>query len=171
MTVIEKRTSELQLQSAKTFEVVVQHWAMTQMDGPIQLMARFDDAARQLIVVGGGMQTVFFAVLALSDLKTRIPLIVVAVVLGPLLALVFCAAKVICTLPTRMAASDTYKLALQIGQHDGLPEPELTAAINSWCIDVDKVVHRKHRWLFSANIAFWLSSLSAATTLLLLMRM
>lgn len=170
MDIIEVAVVERTIRSPESLEGVVQHWAKTRIDGPLDAMARFDEAARQLIIIGGVMQTVVFAVLGLSEMKARIPVALVPIALFPLLLLVIFAAKVICTVPMKMEAIDTYLLALKLGDAPGLPEHELTDAVRRWCLQVDDIIRRKHRWLLCANIAFWITSASTAVCLVLLLR-
>jgi hypothetical protein len=61
------------LQSKPSFEAVVQHWAKARIDGPMQVIARFDEAAKQLIATGSLLQGVFFAVVALGKWKNDFP--------------------------------------------------------------------------------------------------
>jgi len=146
--------------SKQSFDAVVQHWAKARIDGPMQVIARFDDAAKQLIATGGLLQGLFFAVVALGKWKNDFPFsmwFVVAFFL-PLLAMVFCAAKVICTVPLKMEAIDTYLLMQRAGSPSGVNGEELTDAMRRWCFTVDRIALVKHRWLLAANLLFLASS-------------
>lgn len=59
----------LSFSSKQSFEAILQHWAKARIDGPMQVVARFDEAAKQLITVGGLLQGLFFAVVALGGVK------------------------------------------------------------------------------------------------------
>jgi hypothetical protein len=157
--------------SAGTFEAVLQHWAKARIEGPMQVIARFDDAAKQLIALGGLLQGLFFAVVALGGLKGHIPLWVVPLFFLPLIALVFCAAKVICTVPAQMEAIGTYTLMKRAADPKGIPDEDLTKAIQRWCLSIDGIAKKKHRWLFWANMLFLLSSTLTMFLLLPLLMM
>ena len=155
------------VQSKASFEAVLQHWAKARIDGPLQVVARFDEAAKQLIATGGLLQGLFFAVVAIGNWKSAFPfpLWVVPLFFLPLLALIFCAAKVICTVPLQMEAIGTYLLMQRIGA-EGAPESDVADALQRWCKTIDRTALVKHRWLFAANILFLVSS---STTLLMLL--
>ena len=170
MAVTALPTLSTQFESKQTFESVVQHWAKARIDGPMQVIGRFDEAAKQLIATGGLLQGVFFAVVALGEWKTKFPsssLWIVALFFLPLLALVFCAAKVICTVPLKMEAIDTYLLMLHASDPAGVSSEELTDAVKRWCSTIDRIALVKHRWLFAANLLFLASSLLTLVLLLL----
>jgi hypothetical protein len=155
-------------ESKQSFEAILQHWAKARIEGPMQVIARFDEAAKQLIATGGLLQGLFFAVVALGEWKTSFPLPIwiVPVFFLPLLALVFCAAKVICTVPLKMEAIDTYTLMRRASAPAGVSHQDLTEAVQRWCFTVDHIALVKHRWLFAANLLFLASSL---LTLLMLL--
>lgn len=155
--------------SKETFESVLQHWAVARIDGPMKVTERFDEAAKQLIVVGGLMQGLFFAVVALKNPGSQAPLWIVSLFFLPLIALVFCAAKVICIVPLKMEAINTYTLMRRA--MDGVPDRELTAAVEEWCREIDRIAKEKHAWLFKANMLFLLSSVLAVGVLLPLIAM
>jgi hypothetical protein len=102
------------------FETVLEHWAKARIDGPMQVVARFDEAAKQLITLGGLFQGVFFTVVTFGGVKDPIPLWLLAVFFVPLVVLVICAAKVICTVPTKMEAIDTHALLRRAAAPEGL---------------------------------------------------
>jgi len=160
-------------ESKQSFEVILQHWAKARIDGPMQVIARFDEAAKQLIATGGLLQGPFFAVVALGKWKNDFPfpLWLVPLFFLPLLALVFCAAKVICTVPLQMEAIDTYMLMKRAADPVGVDDKELTKAVRGWCSTVDRIALVKHRWLFAANLLFLASSFLTLVLLLVLVFM
>ena len=157
-------------ESKQSFEVILQHWAKARIDGPMQVIARFDEASKQLIATGGLLQGLFFAVVALGKWKNDFPfpLWLIPLFFLPLLALVFCAAKVVCTVPLQMEAMDTYLLMKRAGDPSGVDDQELTQAMHRWCSSIDRIALVKHRWLFAAN---WLFLVSSSLTLILLLSM
>jgi hypothetical protein len=106
--------------SKAAFETILEHWAKARIDGPMQVVARFDEAAEQLITLGGIFQGVSFTVVTFGGVKDRVPLWLLAVFFVPPVALVICAAKVICTVPTKMEAIDTYALLRRAAAPEGL---------------------------------------------------
>ena len=96
------------------------------------------------------------------------PVWVIAVFFIPLLAYVFCAARVICTVPLKMEAMSTYLLMQRVGDQGGVRSEELRDAMDAWCKTIDRIALTKHRWLFCANVLFLVSS---ATTLTMLLRL
>lgn len=76
----------------------------------------------------------------------------------PLVVLVFCAAKVICTVPLQMEAIDTYMLMKRASDPSGVPDKDLLEAIQRWCLTIDRIALITHRWLLAANILFLVSS-------------
>ena len=84
------------------------------------------------------------------------------------LPMVFCAAKVICTVPLQMEAIDTYMLMKRAADPVGVDDKELTKAVRGWCSTVDRIALIKHRWLFAANLLFLASSFLTLVLLLAL---
>ena len=150
-------------QSQRCFETILEHWAKARIDTPLQSVARFDDAAKQLIAIGGTLQALFVAVFVFSSAAARIPARGVLLVVGLLLLFIFCAARVICTLPPDMEAMGAYSLFRKIGGA-GVSDEELKGAVDKWCLDMENLARTKHRWLRAANILFISSS---AVTMLL----
>jgi hypothetical protein len=143
--------------SPKCFEAILEHWARARIDTPLLVVARFDDAAKQLITIGGTLQALFIAVFALSNAAPRIPPWGILIIVPLLLTFIFCAARVICTLPPEMEAMGAYALFKKIGD-SGVSEVELKAAVDKWCIGIENLARTKHKWLFAANVLFILSS-------------
>jgi hypothetical protein len=160
--------AESVIQSRESFEAVLQHWGKARIDTPLQLMARFDDAAKQLIAIGGTLQGLLIAVFAFSNAAPRIPIWGIPIIVFVLLAFTFCAARVICTLPPSAEAIGTYELFKDVGT-SGVSSEKLTAAVDTWCKAIDKIAFKKHRWLLAANICFLASS--ALTVILVLVSM
>src|SRR5262249_1129310 len=129
---------ESTFKSPESFETILQHWAKARIDTPIQLINRFDDASKQLIAIGGTLQGLLIAVFAFSNAAPRIPMWGILVIVGLLLIFIFCAARVICTLPPKLEAMDAYSLFKKIAS-SGVPDDELERAIHSWCVDIERL--------------------------------
>ena len=149
--------TEPAFKNQESFDVILQHWAKARIDTPIQLVNRFDDAAKQLIAIGGTLQGLLIAVFAFSNAAPRIPAWGILVIVGLLLIFIFCSARVICTLPPKLEAMRTYGLFKKIAT-SGVPDSELEDAVHSWCVEIERLAKVKHRWLFAANILFLVSS-------------
>jgi hypothetical protein len=147
---------QLLSRSTAAFEALVQHWAQARVDGPLEVMKRFDEAAKQLIALGAILQGLLFAVVNLG-VKGHVPPWMTAIISVPLMALVFCGARVICTVPVRMEAIDTYLLMKRATEHGGIGNKSFTEAVQTWCRTVDDLAKRKHRWLIAANSLLLLS--------------
>jgi hypothetical protein len=72
---------------------------------------------------------------------------------------VFCAAKVICTVPKDLEAKDVYDLFRHSFYSDTSSDEELTKAIDQWCKEIENIARTKHRWLKGAHYLFIFSSM------------
>ncbi|MDX6447078.1 MAG: hypothetical protein QOH71_4152 [Blastocatellia bacterium] len=149
---------ESTFRSPESFEAVLQHWGKARIDTSLQLITRFDDAAKQLIAIGGTLQGLLIAVFAFSNAASRIPVWGIPLIVVVLLAFMFCAARVICTLPPAAEARGSYALFRKVGT-SGVSDEELTTAVHNWCVEIDTLAKNKHWWLLRANILFLFSSL------------
>ena len=86
----------------------------------------------------------------------------------PLLAVVVCAATVICAVPTDMNVHGALRLLARSAGPPAHAE-EVDAAIRSWCENMDRIAGKKARWLHYGNLAF--IAASAVTLGLLLSAM
>jgi hypothetical protein len=145
--------------AVKSFQAIIEHWGRGRIDMPLQVMARFDDAAKQLIAVGGAFQTLFLAVYAFGPVKGNVPLPAVLLLFVPLVAMIYCAARVVCTVPQKLEAKRAFVLFL-CGVSDGLTRERLADSFEEWCCDVEGVAERKHIWFKRANWLFLFSALS-----------
>lgn len=144
------------VKSEAGFEALLQHWAAARIDSPLHVIGRFDDAARQLIAVGAFIQGAYVAAFGFGNLRSSLPNWCIFSLFLPLLAMIFCAARVICLVPLRLEALETYGLLKQM--RVGLDEAELDSTMDQWCRNVDALAGAKRRWLHGANIFFLLAS-------------
>lgn len=142
--------------SESGFQELLQHWGQARVDSPLHVIGRFDDAARQLIAVGAFIQAAFVAAFGFGNLKITLPNWAVFLLFLPLLAMIFCAAKVICIVPLQLEAFRTYQLFK--GMRLGIAEHELDSTMDEWCKNVDTLARRKRRWLHGANWCFLIAS-------------
>lgn len=155
-------------ETKRTFDTVIDHWAKSRLDVPMQVIARFDDAAKQLITLGSVLQGLYIAVFAFGNLKQATPLWLIALLFVPLILLIFCAAQAICVVPVKKEAFDTYSL---FKSHSELSDEELTSAVDKWCQTIDGYADEKHRWLKAAKVFLVLNSIVSLGFLLSLIRM
>jgi hypothetical protein len=145
-------------QVSNSAEAFVQHWAKTRIDQPQQVMSRHDEAAKQLIAVSAFLQGAYLAVFTFGDLKGRVPTALLVPMFIPLLAVVVCAATVICAVPTDMNVHRALTLLRRAGTSSTC-SGDVDAAIKSWCDDIDLIANKKARWLHRGNLALIFASM------------
>jgi hypothetical protein len=155
-------------ETKRTFDAVIDHWAKSRLDVPMQVIARFDDAAKQLIMIGSVLQGLYMAVFGFGNLKQVIPIWLIALLFVPLVLLIFFAAQAICVVPLKKEAFDTYSL---FKSRSEISDEDLTLAVNNWCKTIDGFADAKHRWLWWAKLFLVLNSVASMLFLLGLMRM
>jgi hypothetical protein len=128
------------------------HWAEARIDSPLNVIGRLDEAAKQLIAVGGIIQAAYVAGFAFGDLTGKLPDWAIVALFVPLISMIFCAAKVICLIPKDLEASDTYELFKRM--RSGFEEKEVDSAMSRWCKGVDSLAKKKRLWLHVANLSF-----------------
>jgi hypothetical protein len=134
------------------FRALLQHWAIARIDTPLDVIARFDEAAKQLIAVGGIIQAAYVAGFAFGGLKGALPTWGIVLLFAPLILMIFCAAKVICLVPKELQAFSTYELFKQM--RSGIEEAKIDSAMNEWCKGIDSLAKKKRLWLHAANLSF-----------------
>jgi len=135
------------------FRALLQHWAIARIDTPLDVIARFDEAAKQLIAVGGIIQAAYVAGFVFGGFKEKLEWWGIVSLFVPLISMCFCAAKVICLVPKKTHALSTYELFKQM--RSGIEEAEVDSAMNEWRKDIDSLAKKKRRWLHAANLSFW----------------
>lgn len=146
-------------ESNPTFTNIVEHWGKARIDVPMQLLARFDDAAKQLIILATFLQGVYFSVFTFGNLKQPLHLVILFFLFISLFSIIVCAAKAVCTVPLKKEAFDTYAL---FKTSSGLSEAELTNAVDLWCKGIDKIADDKHYWLIRAQYFLYANAFIAA---------
>ena len=111
------------IKTDRAFDAVIEHWSRTRIDSALAAIGRYDDAAKQLIALGGAIQGLYFAAFAFGGLEDQLgngwalPLLMFLFV--PVLSVIFCAAQCICRFHLSAEAIGTYHLLLS-GREDGL---------------------------------------------------
>jgi hypothetical protein len=132
-----------------------QHWAQTQLDGPMQTIARYDDVAKLLITIGGFLLAVLAGSYSMmvKDLRPYMNVATArresAVIFFSML-LFFVATAGVCLFQPKMRAS----LILGIKT-----EVELDGQIDDWCKNVARIIHWKKALLITSTTSFIISFL------------
>lgn len=148
---------------------IIEHWAEARLDGPMQALARYDDAAKHLITIGGFLQGGLIAIYSVLDKEGRLfanRWQILFVISFELCLVVFMSlAAWACSLQPEMQAkgiSDLLTKALK----QCLTETDLTEKVSGWCMDVENKIRRKKRLMLFAKIFYILSILTMPGLLL-----
>jgi hypothetical protein len=126
-------------ETATILTSVVEHWAKSRIDSPLQVIARYDDAAKQIITVTGIIWGILIAAAKITD-RPLTPFSLLAA--ASLLSAIVLAAWVV-ILPTRyMGAHEIYR-DLRSARTDRVMEDTVDRRIERWCEDVASVATRK----------------------------
>lgn len=154
--------------ASESHHTIIEHWAKARIDSPLTLIAKFDDASKQLIAVAGALQGLYLAAFAFSGLTSSVPSWYVLLLFGPLLVVVVFATKCVCTVPLTAEAHGAYKL-LERGSLSQLSYHEVSAEFQAWCQKIDAIAEKKRQMLHAANLSFIAASAAAALVLLMVM--
>ncbi|MBV8545204.1 MAG: hypothetical protein JO093_13940 [Acidobacteria bacterium] len=157
MTIAQMPASSSATDSYSATETFVQTWIKARIDEPREIMARYDDAARQLIAVSALLQGVYLAVFSFGSLKGSIPTWLLVPSFVPLLAVVFCAATVLCSVPKDFNVHRIFKLLRGCDSSIALAD-SISESIKAWCESIDAIAGKKRHWLHRANISFIFAS-------------
>lgn len=165
----EKNTHTDKFISEASFEAIIEHWSKSRIDSAVSAIARYDEAAKQLITLGGILQGVYFAVFAFGKLNENLSVLWSLPLFIPVVLVIFCAAQCVCRFHLRMEAMSAYNLMLR-GRKEGLDIDELSNAMDNWCQHIDSVAEGKRRWLHAANSLFVLAMVFAFIALIVLLQ-
>ena len=134
------------------------HWAQSQIDGPMQTVARYDDVAKLLITIGG------FALAVLAGMVremagpagTPAARTASATAFG-LMLVFFVSAAATCYFPPKMWAQQILECP---------NDAALATYMKQWCENIDRVVRWK-KWLLAVATAFFILSFLVMMSLLL----
>lgn len=155
-------------ESREPFASIVEQWSRSQMDSALASIARYDDAAKQLIGLGGVLQGVYFAVFMFGNLSSRVTYVGALLVFVPLVLMILCAAQSVCRVHLGASAMTAYRL-FRDGRVTGVPLTELDRHVDRWCGEIDRVAAEKRRWVHYANVLLVVATISGLATLTLLM--
>jgi hypothetical protein len=129
-----------------TLNQLVQHWAKSRIDTPLQLLARYDEAGKQLVTIGTALQTLFTGLYFAGKLGTMsgTPAILIAGLLG---LVVLLAGLAVCYVQL-----DTQILpAFELFKKCDLADDALWNALGDWCDKLHHSIQRKRRYLIFAK--------------------
>lgn len=140
----------------KCIESIIEHWVNARIDGPMQSLARYDDAAKQLITIGsvlqGGLIAVFSVLAKHGVSLTRVQGFGVVVFELSLFTFLLAAAWA-CSLQPEMEATNVAQL-LKKALQERLVENDLIDEVRTWCSDVEKKIKYKKRLMLTAKGSF-----------------
>lgn len=140
----------------------LEHWGKARIDGPMLAIARYDDAAKLLITIGGLLQAVLAVGYSfmLKDMDpSRNTNLLKGISIGAFVSLLFAfaLAGAACWPQPKMFAA---KVLL-----DDNPE-HLEQYVDEWCEDIGHIMNRKRFRIHCAVFFFILSSLAMIALLL-----
>lgn len=154
---METLTSEKNLQC---FNSLIEHWAEARIDGPMQALARYDDAAKHLITIGGFLQGGLIAVYSVLEKQGRLfqSRWQIGVVVAFELSLIgfISLAALACSLQPEMQAKKISSL-LKNALRQCLTEADLTGEVEAWCWDIESKIKGKTRLMLAAKVLYVLS--------------
>jgi len=151
-----------------TVDQLIVHWVKARIDEPLQLVERYDSAARQLISLGGVLQGAYVGIFAIGELKSRAPLSLIATLFGLLFLVVFAATWSICQFQRELNAFSAFQLVQAVTPANAGAAVE--EQMHRWCVSVDRLARNKHIWLRISTSSLMLSFVAAGTLLSKLMR-
>src|SRR6185436_19955230 len=140
--------------SASVDQLVV-HWVKARIDEPLDLIDRYDSAARQLISLGGVLQGAYVGIFAIGDLKSKAPLALIAALFGLLLLVVFAATWSVCQFQKGLNAYGAFELLRTVTPSNAGAAVE--SEMHRWCLSVDRLARNKHLWLRISTTSLMLS--------------
>jgi hypothetical protein len=155
-------------ESGRAFDAIVEHWSRSMMDSALATIARYDDAAKQLIAVAGALQGLYFAAFAFGDLDQTLPWWWAVFLFVPVLAVIFIAAQCVCRVSVTAGSMTAYRL-LETGRESGIDIDRVTEAVDSWCGEIDTTIQSKRFWLHLANLSFVVAAGATLVAVLFIM--
>jgi hypothetical protein len=151
-----------------SIDQLIVHWVKARIDEPLELIERYDSAARQLISLGGVLQGAYVGIFAIGEMKSKAPLPLVATLFGLLLLVVFAATFAICQFQKELNAYGAFQLVQALTPENAGAAVE--EEMRHWCEAVDRLARSKHFWLRLSTSALMLSFVAAGVLLSKLMK-
>lgn len=146
------------------FDAFIEHWAKARIDGPMQAIARYDDAAKQLVTVGGLMQALLVAAYSSMSQQPGAASMVVEGQMAALasffffLLLFFVCVVGVCWTQPKMDAYEVSSLLVN-AVDQCIKKKDLVSMVKNWCEDIDGIRRRKKWWMAGASGSFIFCSL------------
>lgn len=156
--------------SQRCLTSIIEHWVEARIDGPMQALARYDDAAKQLITIGGFLQGGLIAVYSALGrqqglLMNKWQIAGLLVFEGSLIGFLSFAAWA-CSLQPEMQAKRVSALLKQ-ALEQCISETYLINEVEAWCWDVESKVKSKELRMAVAKTLFILCTFTMSLLLLL----
>lgn len=160
-------------ESRQCFRSLIEHWAKARIEGPMQAIARYDEACKQLVTIGSLMQGLLVAAYSLmvrqqADAAAAF-IFSQRLLIYSFLASLFCffvCTVVVCWMQPRMDASSVHKFLVK-AMGECFTEKDLSEMVGNWCQDIDGIRRKKKWWLTFACGFFMICSLLMMALLLL----
>jgi len=144
-------------ENRQCLQSIIEHWVEARIDGPMQAMARYDDAAKLLITIGGflqaGLVAVYSAIGRREHLFTSRWQIAGVVSFEISLIGFLTLAAWACSLQPEMRSKQISNLLMN-ALRQCLSEKDLVGEVKSWCEDIESKVERKETLMLGAKILY-----------------
>jgi len=155
--------------SGQCLKSIVEHWAESRIDGPMQAIARYDDAAKQLITIGGFLQGGLIAVYSVLGRQQHLSMSgwqIAGIVIFELSLILFLSfAAWACAIQPEMQARRISYLLKKAVEHC-ISEDDLVGSITEWCEDIEDIVKKKRIRMMLAKGLFIVCSAVMSVLLL-----
>lgn len=140
-----------------TFKVLVEHWGKARVEVPLQLVARFDEAGKQLVTIGSTLQTLYIALFITSTrTMSQISATTEVAISICLWLVIVLAGLAVCSVQVDANAIKTFKLFGGVGGDDkgcGSARDQLWHELDKWCKGARRTVWLKRGLLTLAKIS------------------
>jgi hypothetical protein len=138
----------------KLLDDIAEHWRKVWNEAPVQALARVEDAAKQMIVVTTGLQGLYVAIFAFSNIRTQV-IVTLGGVLGVLILLLFCM-PVVCWLMSLLYATRVFVPRVQpdinFNELSTSAWQKVKDAYGRASEEKLRWLHRSHRWLIASFV-------------------
>jgi hypothetical protein len=156
-----------------SYTAIIEHWVKARIDGPTEAIAKSDEAAKQLITVGGFLQGGLIAVYSILEKQQTASmsgwqeagLILFGLSLLGFLSL----AAWVCSIQPETKVNPISNL-LEKALNGTIAKCDLQKEVEEWCIEFQTSLEKKLNGLILAKVLFIVCSLTAYLLLLSLLK-
>jgi hypothetical protein len=130
------------------FNQLIQYWGKARIDAPLQLVARYDEAGKQLVTIGTALQTLFTALFFTGHLRSVIAATPAILISGSLGLVILLAGLAVCWVHVDTEVLSTFALFKQPDLNDAA----IWNALSAWCEQLGDTVKAKRRFLILAKV-------------------